>query len=125
MTTNTQEFTHTHQVGHTKPVLKALVIGGLVGAGAMLLLAPQSGRKTRANIQQKTLELRERTAETMRDAISQVKSRGYQIKADVQEKAEELQQRGEDVLVEQLDRVSTAAKAGKKAIKGSSHSSMA
>jgi hypothetical protein len=26
-------------------------------AGAMLLLAPQSGRKTRANIRQKTLEL--------------------------------------------------------------------
>jgi gas vesicle protein len=34
----------------TRSVLVALVIGGLVGAGLALLLAPQSGKRTRQQI---------------------------------------------------------------------------
>ena len=119
MSTYTQEFSGTNQGSHFIPVLKALVIGGLVGAGTMLLLAPQSGRKTRANIQKKTLELRDRTTETVKDAIDQVKSKGNQIKGDVLEKTGDFQHQGEDVIVEQLDRIASAAEAGKKALKKS------
>jgi len=117
MTTHTQEFTYPEQMNHTKLVVKALLIGGLVGAGTMLFLAPQSGRKLRANIQKKTHELREHTAETVKDAVTQVKSKGHQIKDDVREKAEDLQHQGVDVLAEQLDRIAAAAEAGKKALK--------
>lgn len=35
---------------HTRSVLVALVVGGLVGAGIALLLAPQSGKRTRQQI---------------------------------------------------------------------------
>jgi len=83
MTTHTQEFSYPDQINPTKLVLKGLLIGGLVGAGTMLFLAPQSGRKLRANIQKKTHELREHTADTVKDAVAQVKSKGYQIKDDV------------------------------------------
>jgi hypothetical protein len=34
----------------TRSVLVALVVGGLVGAGLALLLAPQSGKRTRQQI---------------------------------------------------------------------------
>jgi hypothetical protein len=40
------------------------VIGGLVGAAAALVLAPQSGEETRAQIRQKGIELRDQTVET-------------------------------------------------------------
>ena len=119
MTTHTQEFSYPDQINPTKLVLKGLLIGGLVGAGTMLFLAPQSGRKLRANIQKKTHELREHTADTVKDAVAQVKSKSYQIKDDVREKAEDFQHQGVDVLAEQLDRIAAAAEAGKKALKSS------
>ena len=35
---------------HNRTVIVALVVGGLLGAGLALLLAPQSGRRTRQQI---------------------------------------------------------------------------
>ena len=116
MTTHTQEFTRTDQTNHVIQVLKALVIGGLVGAGTMLFFAPQSGRKTRAEVQKKALDLRDRTTDTVKDAVSQMRSKGHQITDDVREKAEDLQHQGVDVLAEQLERIATAAEAGKKTL---------
>ena len=112
-----QETEHKHNGENVVgPALAGLVIGGLAGAGAALLLAPQSGKETRAQIQQKTLELRDRTAETVEDAVEQVKTRTHEITSGVRDKAEELQHQGQGILVEQLDRVSAAAEAGKAAI---------
>ena len=44
------------------------LIGGLTGALAMLLLAPQSGKKTRAKIKRQSRKLREQATDTMEDA---------------------------------------------------------
>jgi gas vesicle protein len=121
MNTISQEIQHTEQSGRTKSVLAGLVIGGLVGAGTMLLFAPQPGNKTRAELQEGALELRNRTAETVKDTITQVKTKANQIKADVQIKAQDLGHQGQDLLVRQLDNVSHAAEAGKKAIQGSTN----
>jgi len=58
MKTTTEEKANSQEMENTsnaKPVLAGLLIGGLAGAGAMLLLAPQSGKETRAQIQQKTM----------------------------------------------------------------------
>jgi gas vesicle protein len=104
---------------HTKSVLAGLVIGGLVGAGTMLLIAPQPGEKTRAELKDGVLGLRDRTETTVNDTISQVKSKAGEVKADVLTKAQNLQHQGQDLLVKQLDRVSNAAEQGKKAIQGS------
>jgi gas vesicle protein len=119
MTTHAQEFSYPDQISAKKLVLKGLLIGGLVGAGTMLFLAPQSGRKLRARIQRKSNELRERTTDTVKDAVAQVKSKSHQIKDDVRGKAEDLQHQGVDVLAEQLDRIAAAAEAGKKALQSS------
>jgi len=45
-----------------------LVTGGLVGAGLALFLAPQSGEKTRIQIRDKSLELRDEAAEGLTEA---------------------------------------------------------
>jgi len=119
---NNQPEYETEQHEHTNngmAVLAGMLVGGLAGAAAMLLLAPQSGQETRAQIQQKTMELRDRTAQTAEEALAQAKMKTHQIKSDVREKAEELQQQGQELIVEQLDRVSAAAEAGKAAIKNS------
>lgn len=118
MNTKNQEFEHTES-SPAKSVLAGLVIGGLVGAGTMLLLAPQPGEKTRAELKGGVLKLRNRTEETVKDTVTQVKSKANQIKAEVQIKAKDLQHQGQDLLVKQLDRVSHAAEAGKKALQGS------
>ncbi len=41
-------------------VLAGMLIGGLAGAVTMLLLAPQSGKRTRIQTQEKGIELRDR-----------------------------------------------------------------
>jgi gas vesicle protein len=122
MTTHTQEYPRTNQMNRmnqmndVKPVIKALVIGGLVGAGTMLFLAPQSGRRLRANLQKKTVELRDHTVDTVKDTVEQVKSRGHHMKDGARDKAGNLQHQGIDVLIEQLDRIAAAVDAGKKAL---------
>lgn len=106
---------------HTNPlnVVVGMLIGGLAGAVAMLLLAPRSGKDTRMQIQEKGLELRDRTNEIVEDTLAQVRSSLNKLTLDGREKFEELKQHGQELAVEQLENVSEAAKAGKKAIQGS------
>ena len=107
METEIQE--HKHQDGNVGGVFAGLLIGGLAGTITALLLAPRSGEETRRQIREKGIELRDRTTE-LADRL------GFEGR----EKIKELKQQGQDLAVEQLDRVSEAAQAGKKAIKGSS-----
>src|SRR5258706_3149014 len=120
MNTKSQEMERKGEpASHAIPGLTGLVIGGLVGAGTMLLFAPQPGEKTRAELKEGVLELRNRTADTVKDTVTQVKSKANGIKDDVQIKAQDIQHQGQDLLVKQLDRVSQVAEQGKKVIQGS------
>jgi gas vesicle protein len=112
---------HEHENDANQPggFLAGLLVGGLAGAATMLLLAPQSGKRTRAQIQLKGIELREQTAEAVEDALKQTRTKGRQIRADVREKADELQQRGQAVLDEQKENWSALVEAGKTAVQGS------
>jgi gas vesicle protein len=106
---------------HANPlnVVVGMLIGGLAGAVTMLLLAPQSGKDTRMQIQEKGIELRDRTNEIVEDTLAQVRSSVNKITLDGREKFKELKQHGQELAVEQLDHVSEAAKAGKKALQSS------
>jgi gas vesicle protein len=116
MITENLEVGNTEKPARVKSVLAGLLVGGLVGAGTMLLFAPQAGAKTRTELQQGALRLRDRTTETVKGTVTQAKSKANQIKADVQIKVKDLQYKGQDLLGRQLDRVSHAAEAGKKRI---------
>jgi gas vesicle protein len=100
-------------------VLLGTLIGGLAGAVAMLLLAPQSGEDTRMQIQKKGIELRELTTDMVENTLSQVRSSANKVSIGGHRKLNELKQQGQELVVEQLDNVSEAAQAGKKAIQNS------
>ena len=102
-------------------LLVGLLIGGLAGAVTMLLWAPRSGRETRKQIRKKGLKLRDRTTKVLEDGMAQVRSSADRVTIDGREKIKDLKQQGQDLAVEQLDRVSAAAQAGKKAIRGNHH----
>lgn len=88
-------------------ILAGLLVGGLVGAGAMLLLAPQSGKKTRAQIQKKSLELRDNTTEAVEDAVAQAGVKVRQVRADVRKEVKALDHRGQVMLEGQKKRMDT------------------
>ena len=54
-------------------VLLGMLIGSVAGALAMLLLAPQSGKDTRTQIQKRGIELRDRTTGMVEDTLAQVR----------------------------------------------------
>ena len=101
--------TYRYPVTNTLNLLVGMLIGGLVGAVAMLLLAPQSGKDTRKQIQEKSIELRDRTTEMVDDTMAKVRTNANKITTGLKDQVQE-------VAVEQLDNVSEAAQAGKKAI---------
>jgi gas vesicle protein len=114
--------THTQEQGSSLKQLRGfsagLLLGGLAGAGAMLLLAPQSGKKTRANIQQGSVELRDQATEAVEDAVTQAGVKARHFRASVRKQVKGLEQRGQLVLEEQKERFSTLVKDEKKAMHG-------
>ena len=113
MKNNVEELTYGN---NAKNVIFGMLIGGLAGAITMLLFAPQSGKRTRTQIQDEGILLLNRTTKNVKKAVAQVRSETNRISAQVQEKAGELKQLGQEKLVEQLDRMSAALDTGKKSI---------
>ena len=75
--------------------MAGFLFGGLVGAVAALIMAPQSGEETRVIIRDKSIELKDMATST-----------ATEISKASQEKATELQKRGQVILEEQKDRIS-------------------
>lgn len=114
-----------HNVQMAVGFLAGILIGGLAGAGTMLLLAPQSGKRTRNQIRHKGLELRDQATDTLEEAMGQARDTGRHISAGVhkqadkiQHQAEQIQKRGQDLLDEQKERWAPVVDAGQKAVKG-------
>jgi gas vesicle protein len=118
MATKNHELVYNNTSG-VLGVLAGVFIGGLAGAVTMLLLAPQSGEDTRTKIQEKSIELRDHTTEMVEDAMAKIRAERKKLTVTGQHKAKELLHQGQDLVVEQLDHVADAAKAGKRAIQNS------
>jgi gas vesicle protein len=105
-----------HAVKATRPVLSGFLVGSVVGAATALLFAPRSGEETRTEIRDKAIELRDQATDTVRDTVSQAKSKVEDVKDNVRGKVEEFKQRGKYTIDQQLDRVSQAAEKGKQTV---------
>jgi gas vesicle protein len=97
--------------------LAGLLIGGLVGAATMLLLAPKSGKDTRMQIKEKGIQLYDKTTDTIEDTIAQVRSSVNDLSSEGLDKIKDIKKPGQKLAIEQLDHLAKATKAGKKAIR--------
>lgn len=95
------------------------LFGGLAGAGAMLLLAPQSGKRTRTQIQRRGLEFKDQATDAVDDAVVQTRDRVHRIRTGARRNIGRLQHRAKLVLEEQTARVADVVEAGKHAVLGS------
>lgn len=111
-------------------VLLGSLAGALTGAVAMLLLAPQSGRKTRKKIQKKGESMRNHTIESIDEGVAQVRGKAHNVSVglhkqvdDLQQRGhdmvEDLQKRGHDAMDEQKERWAPVVDASKTAVNGS------
>jgi gas vesicle protein len=85
-----------YPTNNTLNILLGMLIGSVAGALAMLLLAPQSGKDTRRQIQKQGIELRDRTTGMVEDTLAQVRSNPNRVEMSVKN-------------YEQLEHVSEAA----------------
>jgi gas vesicle protein len=96
-----------------------LVIGGLVGATLALLLAPQSGEETRAQIRDKSLEIKGRAEEGIMEARQaaekQIAALQDQVTA-LQQQVTTLQEKGKEALEKGKQQVTTLQEKGKEAL---------
>jgi gas vesicle protein len=99
--------------------LGGLLIGGVAGAGAMVLLAPQAGKETRRLMRRKVREVREQTTGTIEGGMARARTKAHDMSTSILEQTEALQQRGHEALDEGMERFATAVDAGKTAVKGS------
>lgn len=85
--------------------LSGVIIGGLLGAAAALLLAPQSGEETREIIKEKGIELRDKAQETAEEARTRATELAHQVES-----------RSKEIYDQQRERITKAVESGKSAM---------
>jgi gas vesicle protein len=73
--------------------LAGILIGGLVGAAAALLLAPQSGEETRTQIREKSIEIRDRAEVSMDGAKTRMNETVETARSRVDELSQQVKQK--------------------------------
>jgi gas vesicle protein len=82
------------------PLIFSFFLGGLIGAGVALLLAPKSGRETR---------------EKIKELAGEAKGKAEEVIEQVKGKVTSVVEKGKEVLEEKKSIVTTAIEAGKEA----------
>lgn len=95
-----------------KNLIAGLAIGGLIGAAVALLTAPQSGEKTRRMIQERSLDIKDKTnaniEETMartERALADLQKQMDDLSGNAKKKADEIAQRGRKEIEKQRKRL--------------------
>lgn len=95
-----------------KNLFSGILIGGLIGAAIALLMAPQSGEKTRKMIQEKSIEIRDKTTDSVdesiaraENALNDLRKRMDDFSGKTRKQAEEVVHRGEKELQKQRERL--------------------
>jgi gas vesicle protein len=82
--------------------LFAFLIGGLVGAGIALLMAPQSGDETRSMIRDKSQEIKDRATSTVEETRNRAGKAIDDLSHQTREKVASIRDRGQDKIEEQI-----------------------
>ncbi len=115
MINENQEYKHSNY--NLASILIGILIGGLTSGLTVLLFTPSSGKETRKEIKDKGIELLDRTTGFVDDIIGQVSSKLNDLTSDASEKINEIKEHGQKLAIEQLDHVTDAANAGKRAVR--------
>jgi gas vesicle protein len=93
--------------------LIGFIVGGLAGAATALLLAPQSGDQTRKIIKERSIELRDKAAESLDEAYEQAEEAAIEARHRFEdlakltkERTDDLSHRGQIMLEEQKAKIS-------------------
>jgi gas vesicle protein len=78
--------------------LVGFIVVGLTGAVVSLLFAPQSGEETRALIRDKSIEIRDKAADTAEDALARAEAAAADARVRAEELAKEVRTRGESAI---------------------------
>lgn len=105
-----------HNLQNAAGVISGLVIGSMIGAATMWLYAPQSGKRTRAQIQLKSIELRDRAAEMLDDTAVQMRMESKKLAENGRHKAKEIAIHAQELAKNQLTHIAEVAENGRHAI---------
>ncbi|HEX8992301.1 MAG TPA: YtxH domain-containing protein [Anaerolineales bacterium] len=94
--------------------LVGFIVGGLTGAVVSLLFAPQSGEETRALIRDKSIELRDRAADTAEEALARAEAAAAEARTRADELSKVARARAEDLAKEMRARGQEAVEAVRK-----------
>jgi len=101
-----------------------LLVGALAGALGMLLMAPQSGERTRKQIRRRAMALRDQATENAEDAVDKAEEsldealkRVRKLRKSAKERVDEAQQMSQDVVGQQMGRVKAAVDVGKSLVR--------
>ncbi len=102
--------------------LVGFIMGGLAGAVAALLLAPQSGEETRAIIKERSIELRDQASADAEEAWKRAEEAAKQARARAEEATKQARARAEELAQQarsQGEEISLKARAkGKELVEG-------
>jgi len=100
--------------------LVGFIVGGISGAVAALLLAPQSGEETRTMIKDKTIELRDQASTTVEETLAKAEKAASEAikKAETlldqaKKKASEVAEQGQVILEEGKAKITKTPKPAK------------
>ena len=86
-------------------VISALVIGGIIGAGITLLVAPQSGEETRDLLRNKSMEIRDKAVETASDTRERASKALNDVAQQTKDRVSFISKRSQDVIEEGKQRI--------------------
>jgi len=94
--------------------LVGFIVGGLTGAVVSLLFAPQSGEETRALIRDKSIEIRDKAADSAEEALARAEAAASEARVRAEELAKVARIRAEELAKEVRTRGESALDAVRK-----------